>query len=361
MFFDNALDVELVRKLSDADRALGELAGLGHALISPQLFIQPFIRREAVLSSRIEGTQAGIADLYTYEAEQLSLPGVSSLSQESDVAEVFNYVRALQYGLERVKTFPVSLRLIQELHEKLMTGARGARSASIGEFRRIPNLIGNPGASFSTARFVPPPVPEMNKALQAFEKYIYKDDYPPLIRLAFIHYQFETIHPFEDGNGRTGRLLISLLLVCWKLLPQPLLYLSAFFESHRQDYYDLLLAVSERGAWRDWVIFFLTGVAEQAVDVMKRAKMLQDLREQWRDQLTHARSTAPARLADSLFTSPVITTSNARQLLGISAPSVQDNINKLVAAGILRLYGRASYGNVYRADAILNILWKDIV
>ena len=207
------LDTALIRWLSEADRALGELAGLGRALPNPHLLISPFIRREAVLSSRIEGTQADLADLYAFEAGQLALPGFKPAPSEADVREVANYVRALEYGLERLSTLPVSLRLIREVHARLMEGVRG-ESATPGEFRRTQNWIGAPGCTLNEATYVPPPVEEMHAALDAFEKYLHtEDELPPLVRLALIHYQFEAIHPFVDGNGRIGRLLLSLLLV----------------------------------------------------------------------------------------------------------------------------------------------------
>lgn len=251
-----ALDAELMLALSHADRALGELAGLGRTMSNPQLLIGPFIRREAVSSSRIEGTKADLKDLYVYEAGQLSfLEGKHKLA-ESDVKEVQNYVQAMEYGLERIKTLPMSLRLLRELHERVMKGARGEH-ATPGEFRRIQNYIaGRGGSTLQNAVYVPPPVPEMQQALDAFEKYLHGEDaHPPLVRLACIHYQFEAIHPFLDGNGRIGRLLISLLLVHWNLLPLPLLYLSTYFENHKQNYYDLLLGVSARGAWNEWLLF----------------------------------------------------------------------------------------------------------
>jgi Fic family protein len=222
---------------------------------NPHLLIGPFMRREAVLSSRIEGTQADIVDLYAYEVGQLPLPGMELPPSEGDVREVLNYVHALEYGLERLNTLPVSLRLIRELHDRLLTGVRGEH-ATPGEFRRRQNWIGRPGCTLNEATFVPPPVPQMRNALDAFEKYLNSGDlHPPLVRLALAHYQFEAIHPFVDGNGRIGRLLISLLLVQWDLMPLPLLYLSAFFHRHRQDYYERLMAVSERDAWRDWILF----------------------------------------------------------------------------------------------------------
>ncbi|MBI5653089.1 MAG: Fic family protein [Chloroflexi bacterium] len=352
------LDAELVRTLSEADRALGELAGLGRAIPNPHLLIGPFIRREAVLSSRIEGTQTDIAGLYAYEAGQLALPGVKSPPSELDAREVLNYVRAMEYGLERITALPISLRFIRELHARLMEGVRGER-ATPGEFRRTQNWIGRPGCTLTDADFVPPPVNEMQDALDAFEKYLHSSNaYPPLVRLALIHYQFEVIHPFLDGNGRIGRLLISLLLVNWNLVPSALLYLSAFFEKHRQDYYALLLAVSARGAWRDWVLFFLRGVAEQARDANARAKRLQDLQLEWRKRLTKARASALLlRLMDSLFESPVLTIPEAQRRLGISQyNNARRAVEKLIKAEILQRVGESAYGKTFAAGEILKAI-----
>jgi len=221
---------DLVNHLSAADRALGELGGLGRSLPNPHLLISPFLRREAVLSSRIEGTQSDLPHLYAYEAGQLALPGFEPPPSEADVREVVNYVEALEYGLKRIQELPVSLRLLRELHECLLKGVRG-ETATPGEFRHTQNWIGAPGCTLNEAQFVPPPPEELLPALDAFEKYIHsEDETPPLIRLAFLHYQFEAIHPFVDGNGRIGRLLISLLLVHWGLLPFPLLYLYGFLK-----------------------------------------------------------------------------------------------------------------------------------
>jgi Fic family protein len=349
------LDKGLVRTLSDADRALGELAGLGRTMPNPHLLIAPFIRREAVLSSRIEGTQADLTDLYAYEAGQLPLfTEIKPPPPETDVKEVGNYVRAMEYGLKRLDTLPVSLRLLRELHARLMEGVRGEH-ATPGEFRTSQNWIGRPGCTIQEAEFVPPPVPEMQEALDAFEKYLHATDtYPPLIRLAFIHYQFEAIHPFLDGNGRIGRLAITLLLVNWDLLPLPLLYLSAFFEKHHQDYYDLLLSVSQQGAWPRWVEYFLRGVAEQARDAGQRAKRLQDLQGEWRARLLKGRASALLlRLADSLFASPVLSIPQAQQLLGVTYVSARANVEKLAKAGILRQVSQSSYGKLYLAEDIV--------
>lgn len=359
---DLPADWELTRTLSAADRALSELSGLGRTMPNPHLLIGPFVRREAVLSSRIEGTQAGIADLYAYEAGQLPLPGMEPSPPTADVQEVLNYVNALEYGLKRLETLPVSLRLMRELHERLLTGVRG-HHATPGEFRRSQNWIGPPGCTLNDATFVPPPVPQMHEALAALETYLNGDDhYPPLLRLALVHYQFEAIHPFLDGNGRIGRLLISLLLVQWGLLPLPLLYLSAYFYRHRQDYYDLLLAVSERAAWRDWLLFFLRGVAEQAGDAAARAKRLQDLQQAWHDRLSQARVSALAlRLADALFNTPILTIPQAARLLDVTYPSAQRNVEKLVEAGILQLIGEAVYGKTYMAVEIMNAIGEEPV
>lgn len=350
-------DWQLARALSNADRALGELAGLGQTIPNPNLFVRPFIRREAVLSSRIEGTQADIIDLYTYEAGQLPLPGLGPAVSEADVQEVLNYVHALEYGLERLDTLPVSLRFMRELHERLMRGVRGDKAIP-GEFRRTQNWIGSPGCTLNEATFVPPPVPQMHEALDVFEKYLHSEDnFPPLIRLALIHYQFEAIHPFIDGNGRIGRLLLSLLMVHWNLLPLPLLYLSAYFEHHRSDYYNLLLAVSERGAWREWVIFFLTGVTEQAQDTNMRAKRVQDLQIEWQQRLHQARiSGLTAGVASLLFDTPILSANDVQERFDVSHPTAIKALRRLQGMQILRETTGRERNQRFAADTLLQIL-----
>ena len=342
----------LVAALSDADRALGELKGLGGTLVNPHLLIRPLARREAVLSSRIEGTRASLDDLLAYEATQLSF-----LETGSDVREVHNYVRALEYGLERIHTLPISQRLIREMHAKLMEGVRGDVWTP-GEFRRSQNWIGPAGSTLETAPYVPPPVDYMLAALSALENFIHApSDLPPLLRLGLIHYQFEAIHPFLDGNGRVGRLLVALLLSAWQLLPQPLLYLSAYFESNRQDYYDLLLAVSQRATWEDWLLYFLEGVKQQSLDAVNRIDRLQALRVQYRAQIQAQR--APARLlrvVDLLFAQPVITTRQVETALETNFLGAQRLIDQLVQAGMLREITGGRRNRVYRADEILKIL-----
>lgn len=346
---------ELALALSAAAHALGELAGLGRTLPNPHLLVRPFVQREAVSSSRIEGTQADMGDIYGYQARQLPLPGLGQGASEEDIREVLNYVAALEYGLERLETLPLSLRLIREIHQQLMQGVRGER-AMPGQFRSRQNWIGG-GGNIESARFVPPPPEEMISGLNQLERYFHaQPSYPPLVRLALIHYQFEAIHPFIDGNGRIGRLLISLLTVHWNLLPLPLLYLSAYFEQNRAQYYDLLLAVSQRGAWTEWLNFFLVGIAEQAQDAAGRARALLGLQQQWRERLGKQRSENVLRLADMLLAWPVLTIPDAQKLLDVSYPTANNLIEKLNAAGILSPLSEGNYGKLYAAEEILEIL-----
>jgi Fic family protein len=339
--------------LSEASAALGELAGLASQLPNPALLINPFMRREAVLSSRIEGTQTELADLYAYEAGQLILPGVDGGAPEEDRQEVANYVRALQYGLEALDRLPLSLRLIREVHAHLLDGARG-RDKAPGELRRVQNWIGG-GRNVQDAVFVPPPPPEMKAGMEQLEVYLNSEDpeNPPLVRLAMVHYQFEALHPFLDGNGRVGRLLLVLMLVQWNLLPAPLLYLSGYLESHRSTYYELLLKVSQEGRLEDWIEFFLNGVAEQAKDARARARRLQDLQAQWRSLLVSRRtSSLVVRLMDSLFQYPVLTIPGAAELLQVSYVGARNSIEKLLAAGIVREVG-ANNRRAFLAEAVL--------
>lgn len=309
-----------------------------------------------MLSSRIEGIQTTVADLYAFEAGQVDLAGPDQPRQQSDAREVLNYVQALQYGIERLRTLPISLRFLCEVHERLLAGVRG-QELKPGEFRRRQNFIGNPGSPIIEARFAPPPVPDMHACLDAFEKYLHADDgEAPSVRRALSHYQFEVIHPFLDGNCRLSRLLLTLLLIDWELLPLPLLYLSAYFERHRDTYHDLLLTVSERGAWREWVLFFLTGVAEQSRDTVARAKQLQHLQAAWRECVTARRaSTLLPRLVDKLFESPYLTIPMAQEFLGVSYPAAKQNVEKLVEADILHEVRRGPAGRLFVAQAIIDL------
>ncbi len=271
-----------------------------------------------------------------------------------DVREVHNYVRALEYGLERMSSLPVSLRLIRELHGILLEGVRGEQFRA-GEFRQGQNFIGPPGSSLATATYVPPPPKEMMEALQQLELYINESsNLPPLIRLGLIHYQFEAIHPFPDGNGRLGRLLISLLLCAWNLLPQPLLYLSAFFETNRPDYYANLRGVSEKGNWNSWLSFFLNGVSSQAIDAAARVKRINDLRENYRLRFQQGRSAARLlQVVDLLFARPLISVRTVEMELGLPYPTAERYIDELVKQGILEDTGKAR-NRVFVARDILN-------
>jgi Fic family protein len=346
----------LVASLSRADRSLAKLAGAARTLQSPQLLIAPFIRREAVLSSRIEGTQASLSDLFLFEVAP-SHTGQPEREGVSDVREVANYVRALDYGLKRLETFPISLRLIRELHERLMEGVRGDR-VTPGEFRRSQNWIGRPGCTLEEAIFVPPPVEEMTNALSDLEAFLHSPStLPPLVRLALSHYQFEAIHPFVDGNGRIGRLLISLFLCQEGLLNQPLLYLSAYFERRRDDYYRLLLDVSRRGSWAAWIEFFLAAVEEQSRDVVWRTGKLLELRLQYRSGFETARSSALLlTLVDDLFETPVLMIPRVAKRLKITHRAAMLNVRKLVDAGIVEEVTGRERNRIFVARRILRIL-----
>jgi Fic family protein len=354
------LNADLFRALSEADRALGELAGLARNLSNPHLLINPFIKKEAVLSSKIEGTQATMLDLFAYEAGQLPLPGVSNTS-ESDVREVGNYVKALEFGITRLKKLPLSLRLIREVHKQLLTGVRGGH-ASPGEFRETPNWIG--GRNLNDVIYVPPPTDEMRAALHELETYLHQEDsLPPLVRLALIHAQFERIHPFIDGNGRVGRLLITLTLLSWNLLPLPLLYLSAYFERRREEYCNLLQSISETGNWLGWTIFFLNGIAEQSHDAIARSKRLLDLQLDWRQKMTRSRSSAMVlQLVDAFFETPYMTVASVRMALKIKAgvdisyQGAQKIVRKMEDAGLVNRRQRRGYAMYFVAEPIVHII-----
>ncbi len=351
------LDKTLVNMIIKADGALGEMRGLARNVPNLGLLSHSFIHREAVLSSRIEGIHTSILELYAYEAGQLSLPGISNGSNEINLELVVNYTRALLYGLEwaKQKDRLLSLGVIRETHGLLMSGARGDETHP-GEFRTIQNVIGNRGAKLQNARFIPPPAIQMRDALNEFERYLQADDIDPLLlRLAYIHYQFETIHPFEDGNGRLGRLLVPLLMVHWGLLPQPLFNLSAYLDRNRDEYCDLLLAVSREGAWRRWVEFFVQGIAEEASDAINRAQQMLDIRTEWQRKLqgqAHATGTVFAA-ADYVFERPILTAKHLQEHFGVSAPTARGILARLENVGIVEETTGAERNRVYVAKNIL--------
>jgi Fic family protein len=337
----------LVRALSDADRAIGQLASEGRRLPNPHLLIRPFLQREAVLSSRIEGTQATLGELLAAEA------GASVDRSPADLREVANYVVALEYGVERLATLPLSLRLLREVHGHLMEGVRGGQ-ATPGEFRRIQNWIGPPGSSLANATYVPPPPGDMMEALDGLERFFHDASLPPLVQAALIHYQFEAIHPFLDGNGRVGRLLIILFLMERKVLPSPLLYLSAFFEATRREYYARLRGITEAGAWEAWIEYFLNGVARQTEDVLSRASRINAHLDQWR--LAVAGASTASELVALLGENPYWTVSGVSDRLSVAYTTAQRAVQKLVDAAVLTALTDAKRNRVYCAQAILEIL-----
>jgi Fic family protein len=345
-------DKKLIHLLSDADRQIGELAGTGRLLPNPYFLIRPYIRQEAVSSSRIEGTQTSLSDLFYFEAsEQKRL-------RASDVLEVNNYVRAMEHGLERVKTLPVSVRLIREIHNILMEGVRG-ENRTPGELRTSQNWIGPPGCTLNDATYVPPPAEEMKRALSDLEKYIHSNpEEPPLVQCALIHYQFEAIHPFLDGNGRIGRLLINFFLCERGYLPQPLLYLSSFFEKYRNEYYSLLLAVSLKTDWRAWLEFFLRGIVVQAQDAISKAKKILELYGEYQRILSSSKKipeTSP-RLIEEVFSNPVISISGMSKKWKVPYNSIKTGVERLVKIGILREETSRRRNKLFIAPRLMAIL-----
>jgi Fic family protein len=343
--WDNAV----VNSLSRADFLLGKLAREGSQLPNPHLLMRPFITREAVLSSKIEGTQATLGEILAADA------GAHVKQDPDDLQEVQNYIKALDYGLNRLKDLPLSLRLIKEIHEHLMQGVRGSH-ATPGEFRRSQNWIGSPGCTLNTAKFVPPSPNNLMDCLGDLEIFLHNRQLPPLIHIALCHYQFEAIHPFLDGNGRVGRLLIMLLLIEQRMLPSPLLYLSAFFEATRDEYYKQLYNVSATGSWKEWLTYFLNGVAVQSEDVLSRAERINALLNQWKIIVASSGSQVPVDMVEYLAVNPYITINKISKGLSIAYSTAQRGIQKLESGGIIKKTNDNKRDKVYCATEILSIL-----
>ncbi len=327
------LSPALVYQLDAASRSLGTLAGVGETMPNPHLLIRPFMRREAVLSSKIEGTLSSLSDVFVYEATEMR-------QARGDEAEVFNYVRALEHALVLLESLPISLRLVNEAHRVLMEGVRGEGKRP-GELRDSQVYIAPLGTPIAQARFIPPPPQLVRDLLLDWEHFVNEQppDLPPLVQCAMAHYQFEAIHPYQDGNGRIGRLLLTLFLCAKGILPKPLLYLSAYLERHRAEYYDHLFQVSATGNWEPWLVFYLKGVAEQSQDAMARMRRLRDLQEQYRQTLLQRHETGNAiGLLDELFVSPLISVAFAAQHLGMTPAGAGRLLERLRAVGILDLW-----------------------
>ncbi len=328
------LDNEMVHLLSQAERALGRLEGASGILPNIDLFVAMYVHKEAVLSSQIEGTQASLIDVLAFEADAV-VP-----ENPQDIEEVVNYINALKYGLQRLTTLPISRRLICEIHSLLLQGVRGANRQP-GQFRTTQNWIGNSGATIRTAHFVPPSPTDMNRALDELETFIHEEkDVPLLLKIGLVHAQFETIHPFLDGNGRMGRLLIAFLLCYEGILSRPLLYLSHFFKVHRLDYYSYLQKIRDEGDWESWLKFFLRGVYEVAQEATTTAMNIVQLREKHRNIIattSSSRSAGPAyQLLEYLYEKPIITVNNVTMVTGLSYKNANRLVTNFQEHGLLR-------------------------
>jgi Fic family protein len=326
------IEGEVQHRLSEADRALGRLDGSVTTLPNPDLFVYMYVRKEAVLSSQIEGTQSSLQDLLAAEA------AILSSQVPRDVDEVVNYVRAMNAGLARLNDLPVSVRLIREIHAELLQGVRGSRLTP-GELRRSQNWIGPGGSTLANATFVPPPPDEVPKALGELEAFLHAtDDQPLLIKIGLAHAQFETIHPFLDGNGRVGRLLITFLLCERGVLHKPVLYLSHYFKARRQEYYERLQAVRDAGDWEAWLAFFLRGVAEVSLQAADTARQILLLREHHRSLITERLGRAAGnghRILQHLYEHPIVSANDVQEVIGTTFAGANQIVRRLVEAGIL--------------------------
>jgi Fic family protein len=344
-------DPQLVLALSKADTALSELSGVGRQLPNPHLLITPYLRQEAILSSRIEGTRASLSEMLLDEMDEFD----GDATGEADRQEVRNYIHAMELGLQELrKGRPISLNLAKELHAQLMIDVRGKLS-SPGRFRTIQNWIGASNSDVHSAEYVPPPPELLMDLLSDWERFLNTSgEMPDLIQCAILHEQFEAIHPFLDGNGRMGRLLITLFLMERGRLSQPLLYLSSYIEPRRRDYYDLLQRVRTDGAWDTWIRFFLTGVEHTARQAVQQTKQLMDLREDFRYRI-RSKPRALA-LVDYLFGNPFITAKRAQQFLDVSDPTARAAIGALMDVNILTEWTERSWRRLYVSSPVLEIL-----
>lgn len=351
-----AFSPEMQDLLSRADRALGRLDGSIQTLPNPDLFVLMYVRKEAVLSSQIEGTQSSLQDVLAAEARILAP------DRPQDVGEVVNYIRAMNHGLQRLEDLPVSARLIREIHAELLRGTRGGHLAP-GQIRTSQNWIGPSGCTLNEATFVPPPPHEVAQHLAELERFLHSETpLPALVRIGLAHAQFETIHPFLDGNGRVGRLLITFLLCDQEILLKPVLYLSHYLKRHRQEYYDRLQWVRDEGAWEEWIVFFLKGVIEVSRQATETARRILNLREAHRLEITASFGRAAGnghRVLEYLFENPIVSVNQVRDLAGTTFAAANQLVGRFVSSGILReITGRTrnrrfmyqSYTDLFRDD-----------
>jgi Fic family protein len=359
---DVALDQEAIDLLSRADQAIGALDGVAALLPNPDLFVGMYVRKEALLSSQIEGIDSTLDEVIRFEEGEEPAEG----KRLHDTAEVVNYVRALNYGIKRLEDLPLCLRLIREIHAELMRGARGESKAP-GEFRKTQNWIGPPGGGLANAAYVPPPVPEMHEALGNLEVFVHarheqpeRAHHPVIVECALVHAQFETIHPFLDGNGRLGRLLIALLLHERRILSQPLLYISLYLKENRLEYYDRLTAIRRNGDWEGWIKFFLKGVRQTAHEAVKTAKSVIAFRER---AVRTASELGPneLRLAELLFGHPLTDVQTAQKKLGVSWNTAATAIGRLEKAGLLKEATGKRRNRVFRFAAYLDLFEETVL
>ena len=343
---------DLQAPLAEASHALGRLDGSVLTLPDPDLFVLMYVRKEAVLSSQIEGTQSSLQDLLEAEARILSP------DRPADVREVINYVHAMNYGLERLAALPVSVRLIREIHERLLKGVRGSRLTP-GELRRSQNWIGPAGCTLNEAAFVPPPPDAVPGALSDLERFLHeKDDLPVLIKVGLAHAQFETIHPFLDGNGRVGRLLITFLLCERGVLHKPVLYLSHYFKRYRQEYYDRLQAVRDAGDWEGWLAFFLRGIVDVSAQAAETARRILALRERRREDITQLFGRAAGnglKVLEQLFRTPIINVKKVQTITKTEFPAANQLVQRLVQIGVLKEITGQARNRQFRFDEYVRL------
>jgi Fic family protein len=320
------MNAEMLALLSSADQALGRLDGATEMLPNPTLFVLMYVRKEAVLSSQIEGTQASLIDVLEFEVD------ATDSKNPKDVAEVVNYIAAMNLGLQRLQSLPVSLRLIREIHSRLMQGVRGEERTP-GEFRKSQNWIGPRGSTLSTARFIPPPPDDMATSLNNLERFLHDEKPKPiLIKIGVAHAHFETIHPFLDGNGRVGRLLITFLLCEKGVLRQPLLYLSFYFRKNQAEYYERLQAIRDEGDWEGWLKFFLVGVRETSEEATETARRIVQMREEHRQRIQEKLGLGTRNaltLLESLYWQPVISVQHAMRATDLAFPNANTLVSRM--------------------------------
>lgn len=346
-------DDEFNYLLSNASLALGKLSGLASVISDPDLFVYLYVRKEALLSSQIEGTQCSLEDVLSPGAEE-------ERSKHDDIEEVSNYVKAMNEGLKRLSELPVCTRLIKEIHATLMSGVRGANKTP-GEFRQSQNWIGRPDANLNTAEFVPPPFEEVDKLMSDLEKFIHTDDkIPYLVKAALIHAQFETIHPFLDGNGRLGRLLITYLLCFWKVLDRPLLYLSYYFKAYRSEYYAKLMDVRLKGDWESWIKFFLKAVSESADMANSAALEIHRLHQADKEHLQQSKPTTyTVQVFNEFCHDPILTGAALIERHSSTKPKVNRAFQHLLDLGIIREISGKQRNRKYAYHNYLQILVRD--